>query len=260
MKVETRKTEERFTTNNLDEMKNKYLAEPVVLSYPEDFIDETTGQVVTISRTELLYNRGALINGEMLTKLNFYLQSGDVKEVTVSNQRREAVFYNYSVRPHKVKAHIGGKPYGFILTAKSLYQALEIVTDYIELNYSGQFTIGSVKALENFIILKESFTKKDLTEEEKKRAEFESRYYMVDASIKTRKIFGTSEEDITEDAYSFLVKTKDVDNAKALITAYTEQFRDQRKDTTTEIAIMSATPYAISKVIDADFCAAYREE
>ena len=53
-------------------------------------MDDDTGEVVTIERNEILFERGKYIDNDLATEINFYLQSEDVKEVEVSNQRRLA--------------------------------------------------------------------------------------------------------------------------------------------------------------------------
>lgn len=87
-KVETKKDEVRYFTSEPREMLNKYLAADVLQKWDEDFMDEDTGQVVTIERTQKPFEKGQLIDQDLLTQINFHLQAGDIKEVEVSNQKR----------------------------------------------------------------------------------------------------------------------------------------------------------------------------
>jgi len=79
-----------ITTSNIEEMKGFYLAERLFRTWKENFVDEDTGETVEIQRKEHLFSKGTLLDNEMLSQLNFFLQSGDIKEVQISNQQREA--------------------------------------------------------------------------------------------------------------------------------------------------------------------------
>lgn len=89
-KIQTRKDEVRFKTSDIRRIIGKYLATNVLRTWNEDFVDDDTGEVVTIERNEILFERGKYIDNDLATEINFYLQSEDVKEVEVSNQRRLA--------------------------------------------------------------------------------------------------------------------------------------------------------------------------
>lgn len=136
-KVETKKDEVRYFTSEPREMLNKYLASDVVQKWSEDFIDEDTKEVVSVERTQKLFDRGRLIDQDLLTQINFHLQTGDIKEVEVSNQKRLA-FENKNtfLHPWQAQAEIGDKKYKFLLYASGISNVIEILNDYIELNYA----------------------------------------------------------------------------------------------------------------------------
>ena len=56
--IETRKTETRYVTSDPKKMLNMYLAKRVLKTWEESFIDEDTGETVTIERNEILFDRG----------------------------------------------------------------------------------------------------------------------------------------------------------------------------------------------------------
>jgi len=86
----TKFEQEIKTTSDLEEMKGLYLADRLFRTWKEDFVDEDTGETVQIERKEILFNKGTLLDSKTLAELNFFLQSGDITEVRVSNQQREA--------------------------------------------------------------------------------------------------------------------------------------------------------------------------
>ena len=153
-KIQTRKDEVRFKTSDIRRIIGKYLAANVLRTWNEDFVDDETGEVVTIERNEILFERGKYIDNDLATEINFYLQSNDVKEVEVSNQRRLAYENKRtSLYPFKIFATIGGKRHNFILQAQNIVKAYEVATDYIELNFTQPFDIVGIKLMDRVIIL-----------------------------------------------------------------------------------------------------------
>ncbi|MDR2009923.1 MAG: RNA polymerase subunit sigma [Bacteroidales bacterium] len=271
--VQTRKDEVKFTTSNIKEMFGKFLSKRVLNTWKEDFVDESSGEIVTIERNEVLFEKGKYIDNDLLTQINFSLQSGEIQEVEVSNQRRLATHNKRnSLWPFKINAVIGGKNYAFILQAQSVTKAIEVATDYIELNYTSGFDISGVKALKSFIILNDRFKKRIIDSESNeevaevwKNEEKESndgeekrddtKYYKIEAKVE----ISSDEDEETEGyPYDFLVKTKDVDTAKVVITSWiNNKFKEKGEDRIIELSILSATPFPCNSIIEKEFCLAY---
>ncbi|MBO5710103.1 MAG: RNA polymerase subunit sigma, partial [Rikenellaceae bacterium] len=175
-KVETKKDEVRYFTSEPREMLNKYLASDVVQKWSEDFIDEDTKEVVSVERTQKLFDRGRLIDQDLLTQINFHLQTGDIKEVEVSNQKRLA-FENKNtfLHPWQAQAEIGDKKYKFLLYASGISNVIEILNDYIELNYASGFTLVMAKEIDSCIILTDNF--------EKQKVDLEKAYLKDEISL-----------------------------------------------------------------------------
>lgn len=81
--IETRKTEIRCKTSDPKRMLNKYIASRVLKTWKEDFVDDSTGEVVSIERNEVLFDKGTLIDQDTLAQIRFYMQEGSIKEVEV---------------------------------------------------------------------------------------------------------------------------------------------------------------------------------
>ena len=145
-KIPTRKEEVRYTTSDPKKMLNKYLVTNLLRTWTEDFLDKDKGEVVSIERNETIFERGALINQDMLAKIRFYMEEGSITEVEVSNQKRmgfELAHTNLDLYKAKVSAE--NKKQTFILYAQSVANVLEILQDYMELNTRGGFFIEEVK-------------------------------------------------------------------------------------------------------------------
>lgn len=273
-KIQTRKDEVRFKTSDTRRIIGKYLAENVLKTWNEDFVDESTGEVITIERHELLFERGKYIDNDLATRINFSIQAEDIKEVEVSNQRRLATQNKRTgLYPFKVSALIGMKRHNFILQAQNATKAIEVATDFIELNFTQSFDITGVKLMDDVVILNDRLRKyveaqegaNEEGEEEDNAEEQRGdvKYYKVEAevTIKTE-----DEEEPNKTCYDFIVRTKDVDTAKVVITAWidakvkerTEKDGDERK--IVDISMLSASPFACNAIVEKAFCMAYKDE
>jgi hypothetical protein len=273
-KIQTRKDEIRFKTSDIRRIIGKYLATNVLKTWKEDFVDESTGEVVTIERNEILFERGKYIDQELASQINFSIQAEEIKEVEVSNQRRLATLNKRTgLYPFKVSASIGMKRHNFILQAQNVTKAIEVATDFIELNFTQSFDITGVKMMDSVVILNDRLKKyveaqdgaNDAGEEadnaEEQRGDV--KYYKVEAEIAIKT---NDEEEPEKTCYDFIVRTKDVDTAKVVITAWinakvkerSEKDGDKRK--IVDISILSASPFACNAIIEKSFCMAYKDE
>lgn len=161
--VETKKNEVREITSDISRMKGKYLVYDLKRSWREDFLDEGSGEVVSIERKELIYERGTLLQAEELSRIQFFMNEGSISEVEVSNQKRMSYeFKNTYIYPYMAQAAVENKKKKFLMLASSVDNALEIVKDYVELNYTGRYQVSMVKEYENHIIIVDTMLKKPL--------------------------------------------------------------------------------------------------
>ncbi|TFU95291.1 hypothetical protein E4T81_01815 [Barnesiella sp. WM24] len=274
-KIETRKDEIRYRTDDTRRMVGKFFASPVFKTWYEDMLDSDTGEVISIERNNLLFEAGKYIDEETAQSIAFHLQCGDITEVEVSNQRRIAQpAKRYTLLPFKATAQIGNKKKSFILQAQSATLAIEVVTDYIELNFTSRFVVDSVKAMPGVIILNDRFRRaveeveggNEAGEEtpDGEEARDDTKYYRIGADIIAKSMDG--EDDTPPMSYDFIVKTRDIDTAKAVITAWLntqlkkEAEKEGREVKTFEVSLTSASPFNLNAIIPYAFCVAYKED
>lgn len=153
-KIQTRLNEQRFFATSGAEMLDKYAVDKVVRTWNEDFVDQETGDVVSIERKEILFTRGTKFTAQNIDSVEFYLQSGELSGIEVSDQCRVGrPTERFSLAPYKVKARIGDKNFLYICQALSLAMAQDIVEDYIELHSEKDFRIISVAEAKYGVIL-----------------------------------------------------------------------------------------------------------
>lgn len=276
IKVVTRKDEITYRTDDMQRAYGKYLAERVCKHWDEDFLDESTGEVVTIQRTEILFERGQMIDQDLVAKLRFSISAGEIKDILVSNQNRAARYNNSEfLLPFKVTAtFFVGSRQTFLLQAQSASIAIEVAKDFIELNYEGIFAITKVEYLKECVILNQplrKLTKSDMENfdaneniqadkdtDKEKESKATANYYSVTGVV----IIGDIDEKGDEREYKFIIRTDDVDTgvdiAKAWLRA--KYNTEQKLGTVRDIIVSSATPFPINAVIPTEFCQAYKEE
>lgn len=288
--IETRKTEIRYVTSDPKKMLNMYLAKRVLKTWEESFIDEDTGETVTIERNKILFDRGTLIDQDILAKIRFSMEADGIREVEVSNQNRLAFENENNVLyPHIAQAEIGGKKSKFLLYATGLENACLILKDYIELNYLFGFTLTMVKEFDSCVILTDTlkerkvdddsiaYLKEEITTEEyldkmdeenqedEESKPDERKFYQIET-----KITFMNGENEDERVQTFVVNTFNVDRAMMLITHYLknkeEECEKQAKEKGHEFrkreihtAIESAKPIPVGRFIPKEFSIAYIE-
>ena len=277
--AETRKTEQRYVTSNPARMLNMYLAKRVLKTWTEDFIDEDTGETVSIERNEVLFERGTLIDQDTLAQIRFSMEADGIKEVEVSNQKRMAFENeNKCLYPYIAQAQIGDKKCKFLLYATGLENVIAILKDYIELNYQSGFTLTMAKEFDSCIILTDNLKERktdsaaclndgistdecnatDAEEEESKPSE--KKFYQIETKV--------TFDDEEERTQTFVVHTFNVDRAMMLISHWLknkeEEYEKQAKEKGHEYekkdihtSIESAKPIPVGRFIPKEFSMAY---
>ncbi len=239
-KLQTKHEETIFTATSIEEMKGLFTAKRLLRTWYEDFVDEDTGETVSIERNEIILDKGALLDNVTLQTVNFYLSSGDIKEVLVSNQQRLGLFSDeYYTSTWCVTAVINDKKKNIYLYSNSVHIALDIAKDFIEQTYPGRFGIASVKELNNATLITSVSQEND----------GEMKFYRIEVEI---------EKDETTQNAEFIIKGMDAENAKALIEAYLKmKFEKDNDFEEFNLTLLSAKVIPCEAVIDADFCLKY---
>lgn len=250
--MESKRNMTIITSSNPDDLYMQYIYKPVIRTFREDFMDADTAEVVEIERNSLLFEKGTFIDRDILAQLTFFLQSGDVKEVTVCNQKRNGflletfspILYTVTVETYPKK-----KKSKLLIHARSAQEAINITADFGELNYSSGFIIKGLKAFSECIYINyEQYQATDnfITEEKKQ----DMVYYMVSGNV-------TINENVQYD-YTFILLALDVESAKKTIHAYLAvNKQDVFGPDDWYFNVLSAGPTQITHVVDPEFCKEY---
>jgi len=234
-----------FRTAVLEEMKDQYLAERVLRTWSEDFVDEDTGETVTIERNEVLFEKGELLDVKLLAELNFYLQSGDVVDVLVSNQKRTGTAVKSSSTVYCVGVRDGKKKRNYYLYANSVTMAMEIITDFLEQKIKGSFSFVSIRELE--------FSNLIPPDESDDDDEVEKDFYKVEIEIHYE------DDEAFEQLY--ILKAGDAEEAKESIVRFISlKMKEENREKEFETVILSAKTIPCNDVVDYAFVKAYFEK
>ena len=277
--ITTKHDELKFRTAEKAQMLNRYLADNVIAEYPEDFIDDK-GEKVTIKRSQKLFDRGTYIDQEIAAKITFYIQSGDISEVIVSNQNR--LGFGYAVGRElwitQIRLIKTDTKYKLMAYANGIVQLLDIITDYCEQKFDGGFEILNTKKLEYHRVIIDEIKKKDTSAEDYlkdkitgeeyawsqyKGAKDESdisvadfKYYQIEAKFDYIDRPGLSTE------HNYIVYTYDASKAERLIMAQMakEEAEATRRGDTVErktLSLEKVSQLAVSYYIPMEFTDAY---
>ncbi len=278
--------EECYLTPDPQLMYNRFFAQNVYRVYTEDFLDDETGEVVSVERRELLFERGAHINGDVIAKIRFYLSTGDIKEVAVSNQCRRGLYElsNYC-RLYLAKVAVGRNKFKrnkfkVLLYASSLQNVIDVVRDFGELTFEGAFDIVTAKEIDYAEIHLDTLKPIDLTEEYLKDKISMREWAAAEKSIKPsaesveRLLYWRLDLSITAMSgeltnfsdNSFIIKTTSVERALAFIEVllYKQQEEAIAKGVKHEresysLKIISAQPMKIDFVVPAELSEAHNK-
>jgi hypothetical protein len=238
----------------IDRRKFCYAASKIVRTYPEDFINEDTGETVTIDRNEILYSKGDHISQDDFSALLFHFQSGELKEVSLSDQYRPGYVFGSSWSIWQVNA-AGHIKLNMLLSAPNANLAYEIAKDYIELNYSGGFKITGIKLFTANIVIENN-----TEEKENNGKKVENNWYSISSVVKE-----DTEEDeeveVENRAYDFIVYADTVETAKEIIEEWVAKRRIENKQTEPYVVnILSAKTINCNTIVPEDFWMAYKED
>ena len=280
-KVKTRKDEIRFKTDNPKRLLHMFICAPVLKKWYENFVDGD-GKNVAVERQEILFEKGTYIDLDVLQRIQFSQQAGECSEIEVSNQRREAwELENTHLFPYSAKAKVLDKKYHFILYATSIRNVLDIMNDYLELNYSEGFTITNVQEMDQCIILTDELTKEsidlayvrgDIDMETHTNASISSDGSEEDAKEKDKKFFQMDMKITYDDGIaitqSFVVNAIDTNRALLVINKYIQDVEKRHADKVKEsggsyekrtyvLYIEKASPMPVKSFVPKEFSMAY---
>lgn len=258
-KIETKKDEIRYMTDDPKKMLNKYVGANVIRRWAEEFTDEDTGHTVSVDREETLFYRGTLIDQDVLQEINFWMQEGSIKEIEVSNQKRMAFeLQSTYLNPWMVQVEIENKKHKILAYASSVGNVMEIMDDYLELHYTKGYSITMVKEMESCVILTDNMARKKDDETDEVA---EKKFYQLEVKV-------TYSDDV-ENTQDYIIHAYDTDRAIMCISHFLKEWEKKKEQEHIEkgwsewkprefkLIIEKAAPIPVGVFVPKEFTMAY---
>lgn len=254
-----------FRTSDPKEMLGKYLPKHAMKTWTEDFIDEDTGETVSIDRHQIVVEHG-YISQEKLAEIQFAIQAGDIQDVEVSEEDvRDMTLYtpayhtNFMVEIPIFSAGTITKNH-FAVRAQTIPQAIQIAAEFGQM-YKG--FDGNIRAT-RCVTLDASIVPDDhqcIPEDDRKPADERKDYFKV--QVRTEWFDG---EKMKKSDTHYIIAAKDVGQAKERIallldikTAECEKDGVEDDPNTTR-TIRKAMPFEVDCIVPKEFSDLFYEK
>jgi hypothetical protein len=249
--VQTKKDEVIQIITKSEDLANasgKFISKAICKCWTEDFVDEDSGEVVEIDRKEILFDKAKEITPTLIPQLLFHLQSGEVKEIEISNQKRAAYESSYGSRIYLAVAEIGPKlkKNKFLFAAPNIPISIEILKDFIELNFIGGYRIVSIKEFQTSLVLDDKMTEMSKINQEDSLND--EKFYHITAIVTMK--------DGYETKANVVVKTLDLDKALILLN---KKLSETYKEEEFTSKLEEAKLLTVDHIIEDDFVLAYKQ-
>lgn len=212
----------------------RYFAKTHYKVWNEDFLDEDTGEVVSVERSAALFYKGRTVTADETSTILFHLQTGDLKEIWLSNQSRigAVIVDGWANQLWVVKLceHLGKTRQKILTHAASAEKAIAIIRDWVELNHTLHYEVISVKNFNTCIVIDDlqpatpTDESQEGTEEaadvqpmEDQQPTGAKRYYKITVRIAYGK--GGEDNERSEEC-PFVVSARDMEEANEKINKY----------------------------------------
>lgn len=245
-----------FRTSDPKEMLNKYIASRVTKTWTEKFLDEDTQETVDIERAEVLFEKGKLLTKDLITKVQFSIQAGEIKDIEVTDSKFDAERWITNRMPAwEVLLTNGDKKLSYLVRAQCVERAITCAAAYggMYLSLSGSYEVKKVASLPVSIV-------EDDDECIPESGEVDSGYSYYRVSVQTR-LFYDIDNDYNKETHDFIIRAGDVAEAKDRISEYmkTKYKEELESNPNNTFLIVRASPYQTNGVIPLGYCELYHQ-
>ena len=254
-----------FRTSDTKEMLGKYLPKHAMKTWTEDFIDEDTGETVSIEHNQIVVQRG-YISQEKLQQIQFAIQAGDIQDVEVSEEDvRDMQLYtpfyhtNFMVEIPIISADAITKNH-FAVRAQTIPQAIQIAAEFGQMyrGFEGDLRATRCVTLDANIVPDDH---QCIPEDDRKPADERKDYFKV--QVRTEWV---EDDKLKKSDTYYVVAAKDVGQAKERIARLldimkAERERDGNPDATyTTRTIRKAMPFEVDCIVPKEFSDLFYEK
>lgn len=245
----TRFDEVTLRVSDPKEMLGKITAECVCRKWNEDFTDTDTGEIVTVERNEVIVPNHKVLDQDDVQEIQFHMQSGDIKDVLVTNQMRIGDADTQFTRTYIVQVEGEGKLVCYVPGAYNAGMAYQITTDYAEQVLKGWLSVPSIKTTEAMLIT----YKRSYADDERPM------YYQVTILREDNPEYNSLTDKPAKMKY--LVYAVDTDEATAIVMGYLKQNdKKQNHDDWFIYTAIKVEQSGVTDIVPTDICLRYMKD
>lgn len=247
-------------TNDPKKMLNKYLAKRVLKTWTEDFTDQDTGEVVSIERNEVLFERGKKLTKELIQEVMFAIQAGDIQDVEICDKsfiKSERWITSY-MNAYVVVLTSGLKILRVVVRAQNIETAIKVAIDFTNVyrNLGESVTPIKVNPLGCGIIDDDDDC---IPEDERLPLEDKKQYYKVSGRLT---YYDDEKGEWDKEDGTVIIAADEVGQAKARVFRYgTDVYKltlEKRPENRYEVR--KATPFEIDALVPKEYSEMYRQK
>lgn len=255
-----------FRTSDPKEMLGKYMPKHALKTWTEDFIDEDTGDVVSIERSQIVVERG-YISEEKLQEIQFAIQSGDISDVEVSEDDvQDMTLYtpkyvtNFMVEIPIYSAGTITKNH-FAVRAQTIPQAIQIAAEFGQMyrGFDGFIRATRVVTIDANIVPDDHAC---IPEADRTPADERKDYFKV--QVRTEWV---EDGKLKKSDTYYIVAAKDVGQAKERIALLLDILKAEREkedgfrvEDERRTTIRKALPFEVDCIVPKEFSDMFYEE
>ena len=254
-----------FRTSDPKEMLGKYLPKHAMKTWTETFIDEYTGEAVSLERNQIVVESG-YISLEKLAEIQFAIQAGDIKDVEVSEEDvRDMTLYtpayptNFMVEIPIFSDGTTTKNH-FAVRAQTIPQAIQIAAEFGQMYrcFDGFIRATRVVTIDANIVPDDHAC---IPEVDRKPADERKDYFKV--QVRTEWFDG---EKMKKSDTHYIIAAKDVGQAKERIALLLDikkaEFEKDgvEDDPNTTRTIRKAMPFEVDCIVPKEFSDLFYEK
>lgn len=254
-----------FRTSDPKEMLGKYLPKHAVKTWTEDFLDEDTGETVSIKGNQIVVERG-YISRDKLAEIQFAIQSGDIDDVEVSEENVHDITLYTPKYQSNFMVEIPIFDYGkttknhFAVRAQTIPQAIQIAAEFGQMYRGFDGFIRATRA----VTIDAQIVPDDhacIPEVDRKPADERKDYFKV--QVRTEWL---EEDKFKKSDTHYIIAAKDVGQAKERIALLLDIMKAEREkdgvkdDPNTTRTIRKAMPFDVDCIVPKEFSDMFYEE
>lgn len=224
----------------------KYLVKPLHRKWMEDYIDQDTGEVVSIERSELVAGVGQIGQDE-LQQITFALQTGDIKEVEYCCHDLGDVQILEAGRTFLVEYLVNfDERKRCLVFAKGIGQAMQIIADYNSVN-CGSFARMEFVSIKAVVAVFIPDNDKCIPDDEQEGFDKLKDYYKVNVK------FVSFDGEYSRD---YIITADEVGKAKSRVERYIKNdFAEVHEEP--HFNVRKAMPFEVDYVVPVEYCKMY---